>query len=126
MTFFCSAVSGSIFSLTTPSPRAMLPSYTEHSRCHMSLDQDTITQQLALLATHRRTLAHLVAQATQYGGEVFAPPQTAAGIAETRAAIGHIKTYLREEGIAVEDAPNDDALPHPINIRYGSSPSMLG
>jgi hypothetical protein len=48
-------------------------------------DLDTIAQHLTLLATHRRTLAHLLAQAAQYGGEVFAPPATANGIAQARA-----------------------------------------
>jgi hypothetical protein len=50
----------------------------------MSLDQETVTQQLDLLAAHRRTLAHLIEQAAQYGGEVFAPPQTANDIATAR------------------------------------------
>jgi len=48
------------------------------------LDQEAITQQLDLLAAHRRTLAHLMEQAAAYGGEGFAPPQTANGIAEAR------------------------------------------
>src|SRR6266511_4381853 len=75
----------------------------------MSLDPDTITQQLALLAAHRRTLAHLLQQAAQFGGEVFAPPQTANGIAEARANIARIKAGLREGGVQVEDEPNDEA-----------------
>ena len=62
------------------------------------LNQDTITEQLALLATHRRTLAHLMAQAAQYGGEVFTPPQTANGIAAARTEIQRIKAALREGG----------------------------
>src|SRR5215210_442692 len=73
------------------------------------LDPDTIAQQLTLLATHRRTLAHLLQQAAQYGGEVFAPPQTANGIAEARAEIQRIKAILRESGFQVEDEPNDEA-----------------
>jgi hypothetical protein len=51
------------------------------------LNQDSINTQLALLAAHRRTLAHLLHQAAQYGGISFAPPQTANGIAEARAEI---------------------------------------
>lgn len=53
----------------------------------MPFDQETITAQLDRLATDRRTLAHLLQQAAQYGGEVFAPPQTANGLAEARAEI---------------------------------------
>ena len=75
------------------------------------LDPDTITEQLTLLAAHRRTLAHLVQQAAQYGGEVFAPPQTANGIAEARANIARIKAVLRAGGVAVEDEPSDQAPP---------------
>ena len=56
----------------------------------MPRDDDPIAQQLALLATHRRTLTHLIAQAAQYGGEIFAPPQTANGIAQARAEIARI------------------------------------
>src|SRR5947208_16865853 len=75
----------------------------------MSLDPEFITQQLALLATHRRTLAHLREQAAQYGGEVFAPPQTANGIAEARTEIRRIKAVLRKNSVQVEDDPNDKA-----------------
>src|SRR5689334_7867763 len=81
------------------------------------LDQDTINQQLTLLATHRRTLEHLVQQAAQYGGEVFAPSQTANGIAEARAEVRRIKAALREGGVHIEDQPNDAALPHSQPVR---------
>src|SRR6266498_2028580 len=37
------------------------------------LDSETIAQHNSLLETYRRTLAHLLQQAAQYGGEVFAP-----------------------------------------------------
>jgi tetratricopeptide (TPR) repeat protein len=75
----------------------------------MSLDQEAITQQLTFLATHRRTLAHLLQQAAQYGGEVFAPPQTANGIAEARQQIRRIKAILRKNGVQLDDVPNDKA-----------------
>jgi hypothetical protein len=75
----------------------------------MPLDDDTITQQHILLATHRRTLGHLLRQAAQFGGVAFAPPQTANGIAEARAEIQHIKAVLRAGGVAVEDEPGDEA-----------------
>src|SRR6266542_3867263 len=77
----------------------------------MSLDEDTINQQLSLLVAHRHTLEHLLQQAAQYGGEVFAPPQTANGIAEARQQIRRIKAVLRADGVAVEDEPNDAAPP---------------
>src|SRR3982751_451351 len=73
------------------------------------LDQEAIAQQQTLLATHRRTLAHLLEQAAQYGGEVFAPPQTANGIAEARQQTRRIKAVLRKNGVQVEDDPNDKA-----------------
>lgn len=75
----------------------------------MALDQESINQQLELLVAHRRTLAHLLQQAAQFGGEVFAPPQTANGIAVARANITLAKTALCENGVTVEDGPNDDA-----------------
>jgi NB-ARC domain-containing protein len=75
----------------------------------MPLDQETINQQLILLAAHRRTLAHLLRQAAQYGGEVFAPAQTATGIAEARAEIRKIKAILRKNGVRVDEEPGDKA-----------------
>jgi NB-ARC domain len=77
----------------------------------MPLDQESINTQLALLRTHRRTLAHLLEQAAQFGGEVFAPPQTANGIVAARAEIRRIKAALRAGGVSVEDEPNDEAPP---------------
>lgn len=77
----------------------------------MSLDQDAINQQLTLLATHRRTLAHLVEQAAAYGGAVLAPPQTATGIEESRSEIARIKIVLREGGVQVEEEPNEEGSP---------------
>src|SRR5205823_1136750 len=75
------------------------------------LDQEAIDNQLALLATHRRTLAHLLEQAAAYGGVRLAPSQTTAGIAAARAEIQRIKAALREGGVEVADAPNDEAPP---------------
>jgi len=75
----------------------------------MPLDDEAITQQLALLTAHRRTLAHLLQQAAQFGGEVFAPPQTANGIAQARAEIQRMKAALRDGGVQVEDEPSDEA-----------------
>src|SRR6266508_5472612 len=75
------------------------------------LDQETIAQQLDLLAAHRRMLAYLLQQAAQYGGEVFAPVQTANRIAEARGEIRRIKVALREGGVTVEDEWNDEGMP---------------
>ena len=75
----------------------------------MLLDDETIAQQLALLAQYRDTLTHLLAQAAQYGGELFAPPATANGIAQARAEIGRMKAALRAGGVVVEDELNDEA-----------------
>src|SRR5690242_710771 len=72
------------------------------------LNQADIENQ-RLLGVCRRTLAHLLLQAAQYGGVVFAPPQTANGIAQARAQISQLKSILRERGIPVENEPNDDA-----------------
>src|SRR5262245_39626846 len=68
---------------------------------------DEIQQQQELLATHRLTLTHLLNQAAQYGGEVFAPPQTANGIALARANIWSIKQVLRDWHVRVDDLPNE-------------------
>jgi hypothetical protein len=82
--------------------------YTEiyPAKKHMALDPETIDQQLALLAAHRRTLVHLLQQAAQYGGEIFAPPQTTNQIVESRANIARIKTTLVDNGVEVADEPN--------------------
>jgi NB-ARC domain len=94
----------------------------------MALDQETINAQLTLLAAHRSTLAHLVQQAAQFGGEVFAPPQTANGIAGARAEVQRIKAVLRERGVLVEDEPNDEAPPlvEPVHIPQTASDVVVG
>src|SRR4051794_41074555 len=73
------------------------------------LDSDTINLQTTLLATHRRTLAHLLEQAAQYGGGGVTPTHTVNGIAEARANISRIKAFLRKNGVQVEDGPDDKA-----------------
>jgi len=69
--------------------------------------QEDIVQHQQLLAAYRRTLAHLLQQAAQYGGEVFAPPVTVNGIAEARTNIRHIKETLQGWGVHVDDYPTD-------------------
>ena len=75
------------------------------------LNQETTINLGDLIAAHRHTLAHLIKQAAQYGGEVYAPPQTVNGIAEARAEIARIKAVLREGRAKVEDEPIDTAPP---------------
>jgi hypothetical protein len=81
------------------------------ARCDLSEvfmpTQEEIEQQQELLATHRRTLAHLLKQAAQYGGEVYAPTHLANSIAEARTNIQRIKQLLRDWGAAVEDRSDD-------------------
>lgn len=75
--------------------------------------QDEIEQQQALLTTYRHTLAHWLAQAAQFGGVPFAPPQVANGIYEARQSIERIKSALRDLGIEVKDHVDDQAIqPH--------------
>jgi hypothetical protein len=67
------------------------------------LDQETIAQQLDLLAAHRRALAALLQQQMS--------PDVASRIEDVRAEVRGIKVALREGGVAVEDEPNDEGLP---------------
>lgn len=76
----------------------------------MSLDQETITQQIELLATHRRTLFHLLIQQGQFSAG-YIPAHIANGIVEARANISRVKAYLRENGTPIRDGPNDEAPP---------------
>src|SRR5262245_52278061 len=72
---------------------------------------EEIEHQRDLLTTHRRSLAHLLKQAAQHGGEVFAPPQTANGIAEARKNIQHVTYLLRSWDVEVDEHPDD--MPSP-------------
>ena len=78
----------------------------------MSDDDSRATQQ-ELLATYRRTLQHLLEQAAQYGGELFAPPQTASGLYQAREQIRGLKEFLRGQGADVEDLPGEEP-PAPV------------
>src|SRR5215212_2151394 len=69
-------------------------------------DQDTITNQLELLHTHRRTLHQLLKQEAQIG-EAFIPPALANGIADARDEIARLKADLRRWDVRVEDEPAD-------------------
>jgi hypothetical protein len=75
----------------------------------MTLDQEAITRQLALLETHRRTLAVALQQQADLG--LLVPPDVVNGIAETRAAISRIKATLAIHGSPVADHSDDLAAP---------------
>src|SRR5262245_53833682 len=77
-------------------------------------DDEIIGYQRELLATYRRTLAHLLRQAAQYGGELYAPPHLANNLYEVQEHIRQIKMSLRANGVKVEDHPDDEP--------YNSSP----
>lgn len=85
-------------------------------------DDEVIVSQQSLLATYRQTLAHLTRQAAFYGGEPFAPPVTAHGLAEARANIARIKAELRMRGRIVADEPND--MPPSVPSTSTSAPSI--
>jgi hypothetical protein len=72
------------------------------------LDADTIRNLEARLWTHRQTLAHLLQQLAQYGGEGYAPPVVVNSIAENRESIKQIKKTLRANDVHLEDQPDDD------------------
>src|SRR6266545_5497651 len=84
----------------------------------MSLDQETINQQLALLSQHRRRLAVLLQQQARLGD--YAPPHVRLEIEDAQVAIRNLKADLRAAGAAVEDEPNDEAL-----LAAGGAPSWL-
>src|SRR5689334_21405696 len=72
----------------------------------MALDQETIDNQLELLAVHRRTLAALLQQAAQFSAG-FVPAHIINGIIEARAHIQNIKSTLRKNSVQVGDELND-------------------
>jgi hypothetical protein len=72
------------------------------------LSQEEIDHQHELLVVYRRTLAHLLTQAAQYGGEVHAPPQVVNGVFEARENIRSVKASLRTNHVPVEDHPDDE------------------
>jgi len=64
------------------------------------IDPDNVEQQQKLLATHRRTLAHLLTQQAQFSvGHI--PAHVANGIADARAAIEHIKVVTHRVILAL-------------------------
>jgi hypothetical protein len=81
---------------------------------------EEIAQQQELLATHRRTLNHLLRQRASMGKD-YIPPSVANGIDEARTEIKRIKRILRGWGINAEDLPNDEEATHTEN-NIGSLP----
>src|SRR5215216_8161003 len=85
--------------------------------------QEQIEQQLGLLERHRTTLAHYLRQQAQLGTAHTSPGVTH-GIIEARQNIQRVKQTLRAWNGAVEDHPDDEALPentNPIELKksYG-------
>src|SRR5215213_10690530 len=76
---------------------------------------EELAQQLTLLTTHRRTLAHLLRQAAIFG--LLTPPHVVHSIEEARSAIAQLKGELRAIGVAVDDAPGDLPGTAPIERR---------
>lgn len=68
-------------------------------------DQETLKGQLDLLDTFRRRLRVQIDQQTRLGA--FAPPYIQMEIDDAQKQIRKIKTYLRQNDVRVEDAPED-------------------
>lgn len=82
---------------------------------------EIIANQQELLATHRRTLAHYTLQQAALG--FLAPPAVTNGIHKAREEIRRIKARLREQGMDVEDHPDD--VPHLLPSGRSNSAAAL-
>src|SRR5262245_27110966 len=71
------------------------------------LDQSEIADQLQQLKVHRQTLAFLLQQQAILG-KSFTPPSVLHGILEARGQIFRIKSVLKQQGVDVEDLPDDE------------------
>jgi hypothetical protein len=71
---------------------------------------EELQNQLQLLATHRKTLAHLLHQRAIHGA-AYVPPSILHGIDDARTQIRRIKQVLRDGGMTVADQPDDDEAP---------------
>lgn len=69
-------------------------------------NQDTIAHQQRLLSQYRANLSHLLRQREQYRGAVV-PLVILSQIDTAREAIQHAKAKLRENGVSVDDLPNE-------------------
>src|SRR4026208_536176 len=70
------------------------------------MDQENIAQHQQQLAIHRRRLEHLFQQYANIGA--YTPPYIALDIEKTQAEIRAIKTLLRENGVSIEEYPDDE------------------
>jgi hypothetical protein len=80
------------------------------------------------LAAHRRTLAVYLRQLANLGAN-NAPLGIHNGIAEARAQIVHLKAQLRAAGVAVDDDPQDMAMPassEPRPLQYSDVKALVG
>jgi hypothetical protein len=86
--------------------------------------QDEVNAKLQELAIYRGNLAHLLRQAAQYGGELYAPLSNRNNIQDSRENIHHLKEILRDWNVEADDHP-DDREPTPIKALsealYGSA-----
>jgi hypothetical protein len=85
-----------------------------------SLSQEEVAEQLALLKTHRRTLAHYLGQLATLGS-AYVPPGVIHGIYEARENIQRIKETLHTYGEVVVDLPDDEPhifIPYPYNPNF--------
>jgi hypothetical protein len=86
------------------------------------LNQEDIDNQQQLLATHRRTLAHLLQQAAKYGGVSYVPPIVIHGIDEARGEIKQVKEILRSSGVDFADALDDEPREATVLDTQASTP----
>ncbi len=75
--------------------------------------QEDITQQVELLTTYRRSLAHQLYQQAAQGGAAYVLPAVANGIGEARENIRRIKDILGGWGVVVEQHPDDETPDRP-------------
>jgi hypothetical protein len=78
---------------------------TPESATATKLNQEDIEQQQQLLATHRRTLAHLLTQRAKFSSG-YVPAHVANGINDARSQIHSVKRDLLKFGI-VDNRPGD-------------------
>jgi hypothetical protein len=90
-------------------------------------ESEEVKNQLALLTTHRDTLAILLRQQAVLGS-AYAPPSILHGIYQSRAEIKRIKKVLRSWGYDLEDEPNDDepSVTSISSVNTGLTPSVQG
>ncbi|MBC8161832.1 MAG: hypothetical protein H7Z42_11490 [Roseiflexaceae bacterium] len=72
--------------------------------------QADIDGEQQLLQQYRRSLAHLIQQASRYGGEAHVPLSVMHNIADARQHIQRSKANLRAWGVDVEDLPHEEPL----------------